>query len=233
MRRTIVIGSSREQKLPSLVLEHTILKYTSLPVRIVHTWDKTFPVPKNPKNRSRTGFSFARFAIPELVGYEGKAAYLECDQIVFRDVKALFGIPFNEAVILRPPNQPSVLLLDCDHLRWDVRQIIKGLDEGHYSYHALMECLCIEPAFKIAQTIPNEWNSLERYISGETALLHYTNMATQPWRRWGHPLANLWLDALLDGVRSGRIRKEEVFEDVQLKHVIPQVGEWLRSKIKK
>lgn len=220
---TIVIGSSCEQKLPSLVLEHTIKKYASIDVKVLHTFELIMPVPERDEDRSRTGFSFNRFAIPWLCGYQGKAAYLECDQIVFRDVKELFDIPFQGATVLRPENQASVLLLDCDRLKWDIEKVIDGLNKRLYTYRDLMENLAIEPADNVRRTIPNEWNSLERYIEGKTALLHYTAMDRQPWRNWGHPLGSLWMEALEDAVHSGSIDRDTVWQEVNLKHIVPEV----------
>jgi len=220
---TVVIGAAREGKLPSLVLERTILKHAKGPVRIVHTWDKSFPEPKKPENRSRTGFSFVRFAVPSLVGYVGVAAYLESDQIVFRDVAELFAIPRNGATILRPKNQASVLVIDCDHVRWGLDLILDGLDKGEYTYHDLLENLCVEAKFKIERSIPSAWNSLEEWDAKKTALLHYTNMVKQPWRKWGHGLGWLWIRELADAVKTGRIPVEIVREEVAAKHVVPEV----------
>lgn len=225
----IVIGGSGEQKLPALVLEHTIKKHASEPVQVIHTFDLIVPTPERPEDQSRTGFSFNRFAIPWLCGYKGKAAYLECDQIVFRDVKELFDIPFDGATVLRPENQASVLLLDCDRLTWDIEKVIDGLNKRVYSYRDLMENLALEPASSVKTAIPNEWNSLERYIEGKTALLHYTAMDCQPWRKWGHPLGSLWVDALEDAVRSGSIDRETVWTEVNLKHVVPELLDKMRE----
>lgn len=220
---TVVIGSSREQKLPSFVLEYTIKKHTTIPVRVVHTYDMKFPSPKDQKNVSRTGFSFARFAVPEISGFEGLAAYLECDQIVFKDIAELFRLPFNASTVLRPKNQASVLLIDCDHVRWDVENVVAGLDAGSYSYANLMENLCVEAAFKISSSIPGEWNTLEKYEPGKTALLHYTNMAIQPWRRWGHPLGHLWIAELKNAMLSKHISLSMVEEEVRHRYVVPEV----------
>jgi lipopolysaccharide biosynthesis glycosyltransferase len=220
---TIVIGSSREQKLPSLVLEYTIQKHATTPVRVVHTYDMKFPSPKDQKNVSRTGFSFARFAVPKISGFEGLALYLECDQIVFKDVTKLFKLPFNSATVLRPKNQASVILIDCDHVRWEVENVIEGLDSGDYSYTDLMENLSVEAAFKISKSIPGEWNSLEKYEPGKTALLHYTNMAIQPWRRWGHPLGYLWMAALKGAMEAKHIPLSAIEEEIRHRYVVPEV----------
>lgn len=224
----VVIGSSREQKLPSLVLEYTIKKHSSVPVTVLHTYDVVPPKPKNPALVSRTGFSFNRFMIPAMVSYQGIGAYLECDQIVFGDVKDLFSIPFDGATVLRPANQASVLLLDCSRLTWDAAKIVADLDAGKYGYKDLMENLCIEPAENVRKTLPEHWNSLERYLAGKTALLHYTNMDGQPWRKWGHALGRLWMDELKDALRSGAISMATVEEEVARKHIVKQVLEGVK-----
>ena len=225
-RLSIVIGSSREQKLPSLVLEHTIKKYASQPIRVIHTYDMTFPTPASPKNRSRTGFSFARFAIPALVGFSGHAAYLECDQIVLEDPVRLLSLPFEGATVLRTRKQTSVLVLDCDRLRWDVADIVARLDGGWFTYKGLMENLCVEPSENISATIPQEWNSLEKYVPGETCLLHYTEMDLQPWRKWWpHPLKSLWLKELKAAVRAGLVTLDLIRHEVDRKYIVPQILE--------
>lgn len=225
---TIVIGSSREQKLPSLVLEHSIQRHTTAEnFSIIHTWDKKFPSPKLPQNRSRTGFSFHRFSIPALAGYEGTGIYLECDQLVMADVRELFSIPFGAFTVLRPANQASVLALDCGRLKWDLQKILDDMDAGVFSYHDLMERLCIVPPEEIGCTIPGEWNSLERFDKERTKNLHYTNMSEQPWRKWGHPLRNLWLDELRLAYKYGRISLETIEEEVRLGFIVPQVLEAL------
>lgn len=220
---TIVIGSSREQKLPSLVLEYTIHKHASAPVQVLHSYDLKMEEPKRPELRSRTGFSFVRFKIPAMVRYQGLAAYLECDQLVFRDVKDLFAVPFKGATVLRPENQASVLLLDCNRLKWDLPAILSDLDAGKFTYKQLMESLCIESPGNVHKTIPETWNSLEKYVPSVTALLHYTNMNMQPWRRWGHPLAHLWMSALRDAMRASRISTQVVSEEVEKGYVVSQV----------
>jgi hypothetical protein len=224
--RTVVVGSSRAQKLPSLVLEYTILKRSSSKIKIVHTYDMTFPEPSKQELRSRTGFSFNRFAIPAIVGRQGVAAYLECDQIVFKDIDELFGIPFEGATVLRPKNQASVLLLDCPRLNWDVRKIVADLDAGVFGYRSLMEDICIEPKQNIRCFIPEEWNSLEKYIPGKTALLHYTDMNNQPWRRWWpHPLRGIWMNELREAIASGILPLAILQDEVSRGHVVSKVLE--------
>lgn len=222
---SVVIGSDRKQKLAALVTEHTVREHATEEYRFIHTYDKTFPEPKKPQNRSRTGFSFARFAVPELAGYQGFALYLECDQVVFQDIGEVFSLWDSSiwATVLRPRNQTSVLLIDCDHVRWDVERIVELLDAGIFSYSGLMDHLESEAAFKIATTIPGEWNSLERYEAGKTALLHFTNMLAQPWRFHGNPLRKFWVDALKGATAKGRVTSEIIQEEIAMGHVLPDL----------
>lgn len=227
----IVIGSSAEQKLPSLVLEHTIKKRVGgRKIRVIHTYDMKMPDAKKLENKTKTGFSWNRFAIPAIMGRQGTAAYLECDQIVFRDVGELLGIPFGGATVLRPRNQTSVLLLDCSRLKWDVQTILNELDAGKFAYRQLMDEICIEPRENIRNAIPDEWNSLERYEAGKTALLHYTAMNAQPWRRWWpHPLLEIWMNELKDAISARDVTMAVIEEEVARKHVVPQVLEAARQ----
>ena len=73
--------------------------------------------------------------------------------------------------------QFSVMLLDCERLQWRIEDIVRGLDEGNYTYEQLMYEMCV--AASVGRTLDPAWNSLETYAAGSTKLLHYTDM--------GHP----------------------------------------------
>src|SRR5690606_12554916 len=76
---------------------------------------------------------------------------------------------------------------------------------------------------RVARVIDPGWNSLERYAPGETALLHYTDMQTQPWISRRNPLGYLWVSELLAGVRGGFITREFVAEQVENGWVRPSL----------
>jgi hypothetical protein len=85
--------------------------------------------------------------------------------------------------------------------------------------------VCSQGAKQVRSSIPEEWNSLERYVAGRTKNLHYTNMSGQPWRKWGHPLGKLWIAALREAIAAGLVTKETVQEEVKRHYVVPQVRE--------
>jgi hypothetical protein len=108
----------------------------SVEVKPIYQTGIEIPLPKDPENLPRTPFSFQRFLIPEVVGYKGRAIYLDADMQVFKDIRSLWMRPFNGAEILaveepvetgRRP-QFSVMVLDCDSLNWKVREIVCAAD---------------------------------------------------------------------------------------------------------
>src|SRR5689334_22832572 len=129
----VYVGSQEAQMLAVKVLEFSIRRQASLPVEVfpLHHTQIEFPLPKDVRNRPRTPFSFQRFYIPALAGFQGRAIYLDSDMQVFRDIRELWTLPFEGADLLavREPGESgrrpqfSVMLLDCDALAWNLSDI--------------------------------------------------------------------------------------------------------------
>lgn len=230
---SIFVGTDRSQLLAVKVLEYSIKRHTDQPVTVapMHEVQARLPQPSDPKNAPRTGFSFTRFAIPSLMNHQGKAIYMDADMLVFKDVSALWNLPFNGAKLLiqeSPPRergrirQTAVMLLDCARLGWDASAIIAGLGQN-YTYEQLMQRLCILRDEEISATIPPEWNSMEHYEPGRTCLLHYTDMDTQPWVHVGHPLGYLWIDEVRRMLADGALTLDEIEREVALGHFRPSL----------
>jgi len=231
----VFVGAADEERLATRVLEYSIRKHASLSVELAPIDVAPVPVPRDAGNQARTRFSFARFRIPELRGFAGRAVYLDSDMLVFRDIARLWTTPMDGAHALyapappergRPP-QMSVMLLDCAALRWDVREIVRGLDEKRYAYHDLMRELCIVPRERVRMSLPAEWNSLEHYEHGRTCLLHYTDVPLQPWLAPGNPHAPLWYAALREALDEGFIAEPFVREEVARGHVHRDLPVWI------
>ncbi|MEH2256941.1 methyltransferase domain-containing protein [Nostoc sp.] len=221
----IFVGTQEEQMLAVKVLEYSIRKYTSMPVEVTPLFAAVrkagihIPEPQDPKIKPRTPFSFQRFAIPALKNYRGRAIYLDSDMQVFRDIKELWLLPFNGADLLsvyepensgRPP-QFSVMVINCEQLKWDVVDLVRDLERGKWTYKQFV--LEMAPATKIAPVIPTEWNDLERYTEGKTALTHYTDMASQPWLTTENPLGWLWCQELFNAIKEGFISEQFLREE--------------------
>ena len=235
----VYVGSQEPQMLAVKVLEYSIGRHTTMEVRLLplHHAGIDFPSPSDPRNRPRTPFSFQRFLIPALNGYAGRAIYLDSDMQVFQDLTALWTLPFDGAVLLaaREPGdsgrrpQFSVMLLNCDELRWDIGDIVRALDEGTLTYERLVYEMAL--ARQVRAAIDPVWNSLERYVEGETALLHYTDMPLQPWVSRENPLGHIWMRDLIRAVDDGFITRQFVTEHVRQGFVRPSIEYQLDHRI--
>ena len=240
----VFIGTEDSQVVAHQVLEHSIRTHASVPVEITPMLNLPMPVPAEPANRARVGFSFTRFKIPELCGYEGRAVYIDADMLVFGDVAELAAIPFDGNKLLctyqtelpslwaekhtfRPGRNVAVMLLDCSRLDWKADEIVGGLDEGRYTYEQLIYDQCLVAPDEIADTIPVEWNHLERYEHGRTRLLHYTVVRTQPWKNNRNPLGHLWMTAYAKAVQVGAVSPEDVERSVAAGYVKPALAQLL------
>ncbi len=226
----IFIGTDKSQLIGARVLEFSVRKHCALPVVFDHMLHVKTQMPKNPKNQPRTGFSFNRFAIPKLAGNRGRAVYLDADMLVLRNFQDLWDRPFDGATVLhcatsdpKRPKQFSVLLLDCSRLKWDLDEVVRGLDEGRYDYDLLMKEMCIEPTNAVRAALPPEWNSLENYTPGQTGLIHYTDMQTQPWVHRNNRNGKLWVEHLREAVASGYIQPEEVHQAIDAGYIRPSL----------
>jgi hypothetical protein len=227
----VFVGTDSSQMLAARVLEYSIKKHASMSVSVLPLCDVPVPMPKNSKNHPRTGFSFARFLIPSLCAYNGRAIYLDADMLVFADIAKLWASSLNEADILCAEHpgkngrvrQYSVMLMNCSKLHWNIDEIVAGLDEGRYDYANLMYEFCITPPDRIAPTLPYEWNSLEFYRAGRTCLLHYTDMPTQPWVSYNNRNAAVWYKTLKEAIAEDFISKSEIYREVEHGHVSPDL----------
>ena len=236
----IYVGADRSQLLAVAVLEHSIRRHTSRAVQVSPLIDLDLPEPRDIRQGSRTNFSFARFAIPELAGYGGKGLYLDADMLVFRDIGELWDIPFEGASVVIQQEIPehavthrkagapaqrvkqcSVMLIDCARARWDVHQIVAGLD-GRYTYEELMYQLCILPESEIRYGVPFAWNSLEHFDEA-TRLIHYTDMDTQPWVSPHNRHGRLWLEEVRLMLEAGALTGSELRTEIELGYFRPSL----------
>ena len=223
----VFVGVDDSSMLAFRTLEYSIRKHATKPVQVTPMLNLPVPMPKSPRNQPRTGFSFSRFLIPQLCNYRGKALYLDSDMQVFGDLTELWQIPLGGAKVLctfqpEPPDawkdnpefhsgrQMSVMMLDCSRLDWDIQAIVRDLDDGKITYEQLMFDLCVVKPEDIADTIPPEWNSLERYEPGATKLLHYTVGPAQPWKNDDNPLRGIWTDCYREAIVAGAIAPAEI-----------------------
>ena len=238
----VYVGADRSQLLAIKVLEHSIQRHTELPVEVHAMVDLPVRVPQDPSNWQRTGFSFSRFCIPELANYQGKALYLDADMLVFTDIADLWNIAFDSAKVIiqaeladeqqtsqkkdapkKRVKQCAVMLLDCDRLNWKIDDIITGLDRNDYSYERLMFDLCLLKESEIRYAVPFRWNSMEQYQPGETALIHYTDMTTQPWVSAQNQHSEPWLAEVRLMIATQALTYEDIKQEIDLGYFRPSL----------
>lgn len=242
----VFVGADESQVVAARVLEHSIRKHTEALVRVSPMLDVLLPMPRKRVNRPRTAFSFARFMIPELAGYRGRAIYLDADMQVFGDILDLWERPFDGHHVMctsqdKPPArwkgsdwfhpgpQMSVMVLDCGALDWHIQEIVADLDAGRYSYADLLFRLCIVAPERLDPSLPTAWNHLEHFEAGITRLLHYTVVPTQPWRSAENPIGHLWMDAYEEAVTAGAVPAAEVERALARGDVRPELANALSS----
>lgn len=227
----LYIGSDESQLLGARLLEYSVRRHSTITSQFDDMMTVKIDFPKEKCNQPRTGFSFNRFAIPKLAGYKGRAVYVDADMLVFRDFRDMWDTPFDGAQVLYAPSsdpkrvkQFSVLLLNCDELRWEPKEIVRGLDENQYDYDGLMKEFCIVPPDKVRATLPTDWNSLEEYHPGKTGLTHYTDMHLQPWVSRHNPIGYSWVNYLVDAVNEGFITQAELRDALQKGFIRPSLA---------
>jgi Glycosyl transferase family 8 len=235
----VFIGATEAEMLPVKVLEYSIRKHASMSVETfpLHRSGIAIPLPRDPQQQPRTPFSFQRFLIPALVGYRGRAIYLDSDMQVFKDIRALWTMPFNGADLLtvskpelsgRRP-QFSVMVLNCETLHWDICEIVRALDEGQLTYDKLVYEMSMVK--NIRANIGPEWNALEQFSARETALLHFTEMSIQPWVSKENPLGYLWTGDLIDAIDAEAISTDFVKQEIAAGHVRPSLLYQVENRI--
>lgn len=92
----IFIGYDPKESVAWHTLTHSILRNTSVPVSIIplalSSLSGIMQRERDPKQSN--DFSFSRFLVPYLSGYQGYALFLDCDMLIRVDIFELFEIAF-------------------------------------------------------------------------------------------------------------------------------------------
>lgn len=112
----IFIGYDARQPISYNVLQFSILRRASVPVAIVPLNIDTLPI----KRVGLTPFTFTRFLVPWLCGYDGHALFLDSDMLVLGDVKEIFDLadPHDAVQVVKNAKRfewASAILWNCGH----------------------------------------------------------------------------------------------------------------------
>ena len=206
----VFIGSSSngEDAEIEAVLEYTLRKnYAySEPLEIIWMRQTTDPLSYwhgFQTKRWSTPFSGYRWAIPEYCNFEGRAIYMDVDQINFRNIRdlhdiSLYGRPFAARRGTRfNGHEFCVMVIDCAAAREVLIPVARQRKLEDY-HHRCIANFSGNPTMVL--DIDARWNCLdgENRPVDDIWHLHWTKMATQPWKpAWftgvpeEHPRADL------------------------------------------
>ncbi|MGE3771137.1 MAG: glycosyltransferase [Bdellovibrionales bacterium] len=254
MTLNVYIGTEENQYLPQRVLEYSIKKQAKQPVNVrAIRMDLT-------KRKGGTNFGFVRFYVPQLNNYEGRAIYVDADQLVCADINELAN-ELNDnncsvALVNNPEgnfgdkqgaeirhNQTSVMVLDCARLKdWNPETMFdhvvpnrEELKPGQIHYRDFMTLSWYDQS-KI-QPIDPRWNHYN-INRPDTKLTHFSYVREQPWRS---PFLNYkaYFDKAMKnkgkgkGSALGQAMKRIASEPKKAEHRLTQFwGDWLRMAVK-
>ena len=134
-----------------------------------------------------TPFSGFRWAIPEYCNFEGRAIYTDCDMINYRDMSDLIDIDMQGKPIAARRgvrfggHEFCVMVFDCAAFKQHAIPLkrMKSIAETHHRFIRKFSGNA-----DLVHDLDPKWNVLdgENYHLSEIYQLHFTNMATQPWR---------------------------------------------------
>lgn len=226
MTLTVYIGTEDDQLIPQKVLEYSIHKHAKKPVTVRS-------VKQEIERVGGTNFGFVRFLVPQLNDYQGRAIYLDADQLVFTDINELAELLDEQhsiALVNQPKgtfgakpvgqhNQTSVMAMDCAKLRgWDpatmFQHVVSNRTElapGQIHYRDFMMLSWFDQGQ--IQGIDPRWNHFN-IVEPDTKLTHFSYVRSQPWKNPGHPLTQFWGKWLKEAIRAGAVGRLELLKEI-------------------
>jgi lipopolysaccharide biosynthesis glycosyltransferase len=176
----VFIGYDRREKLAADVLAHSIKNRSSLPVSITEIrLDQLPEFNREWHPKQSTEFSFSRFLVPYLCGYQGHAIFMDCDMLCLDDIARLWALrdeakalqvvkhdyqPLEGRKFLNQPQTPyakknwsSVMLFNnarCQALTPEYVNTASGLDLHQFKW----------TDERLIGELPENWNCLVRSI---------------------------------------------------------------------
>lgn len=225
----VFIGTEPKTYVAQRVLEFSILQRTKMAVEFTPMIGPAWEYPLD-GIKVGTGFSLRRWMIPAACQFQGKAIYLDADQLVLGDIDGLWEIdqrikaPTTNQVWCtyqpdkhskQPWPQSSVMLINCAAAEaqpqyWTINGILDHLRANPHqvAYANFMHATWMNPQ---PTRIPDEWNHLNVHTKN-TKLLHYTKEPEQPWYKPDHPLAKLWEKELQAALQAGYVTNADLTE---------------------
>ena len=189
----VFIGYDPSQHLSFEVLRYSLEKHATEPIDVqpIDAEKLDFERPGDPL--ASTPFTYTRFLVPYLMGYEGTGLFMDSDMLALGDVSELFHLPmdglalrvrqhdYNPSETVKMggktqtqyprKNWSSLMLMNCAELgAWSKEAVETQSGAWLHRFEPI-------PDGQIGDLSP-EWNVLD-HMTGPTKLLHYTSGG--PW----------------------------------------------------
>lgn len=232
----VFVGYDRRVPVVYQVAAHSIVRRSSMPVALTPLSMTALQAQglmtrKLQPNQS-TEFSFSRFLVPHLMGYEGWAMFMDNDMVMLSDIEKLWalrddnyavmcvkhnhvpeaGTKFldQEQTVYEKKNWSSVMLFNCSKCKALTPEYVNSASglELHRFHWLGNDDLIGE--------LPPSWNFLVDYSPGELEdqdMLHYTDGGPYYETHLDCQFADVWTDEHKDMLTSDERSLGEVFPD--------------------
>lgn len=179
----IFIGYDPRQPIAYNVLQHSIARHSTSPVAITPLILSQLPI----KRRGLTEFTFSRFLVPWLCGFQGTALFLDADMVVTGDITELFDMAELNAVSVVQEQARfewgSAMLFNCGCCRMLTPEFIESPEN---------QLLDLKWAPSVGN-LPKEWNHCVGYKPpADAKLMHYTQGIPLWFETQGLPEDGAW-----------------------------------------
>jgi hypothetical protein len=212
----IFIGYDHRQAISYNVLQFSLFRRCSKPVMISPIYLPTLPLTRT----GLTPFTYSRFLVPWLCGFQGWAMFLDIDYLCRADVAELFALTDDKYAVMVSKNVKrfewaSMILFNCGHPanRVLTPEYVQDPQQcrAPHSIDWLPE--------NLVGDLPREWNHLVGYDAprSDAKLVHYTqgmpifeetsgSEYAEEWKT-EHTKANKtmgWQDLMAHSVHAGK-----------------------------
>jgi hypothetical protein len=198
--RRVFIGFDPRQPLAFTVAAHSMLEASSVPVAITPLILRQLPITR----RGLTEFTFSRYLVPYLCGYEGHALFIDADVLVRQDIAKL---PWE--------HEHDVAVVPHDHVLVDGQRVSVRFERASVMLFNCAACKVLTPEFiekdepqnfawaRSVGDLPREWNHLVGYDPpGPAAIAHFTQGIPCFDETRGDEYGESWLEALARATKT-------------------------------
>jgi len=164
----IFVGIDERQPVAYHVLVSSIQRRASRPVAITPLLIHQLPI----KRQGLTTFTFSRYLVPYLCGYEGQALFIDSDMILLDDIAKLFDSATGAAVDIVQFvgkfqfERPSVMLFDCAQCKDLTPELIETGNPQDFSWAPSVGALSEDWNHLVGYSLPNPHAKLIHYTQG-------------------------------------------------------------------